>query len=527
MKGTWLNKPSEGRVAVIFIHGIFSSSADCWTHSNGTHWPTQLANENGFSKFGIYNFEYKTDFFSGHYSLNDVVDALKEKLALDSVSDCETLIFVCHSMGGIVARKYVVQNAAHLERTNKKIGLFLIASPSLGSNYANWLAPLAKFFKHSQARALRFQEDNIWLNGLDSDFINLKEDGHLQIKGKELVEDTFIVLPKFLVFRQVVPPFAGAKYFGDAIKIPNSDHFSIAKIENGNDTKHQLLLKFLSSYLPEEWRNAQEPDSVGISLRFSDKVNADIVSCRLAVEKIAKTEDKIEIEWPEQMGHYENTLRQFLVEIPKYLEKDSMFFGSNANEISDMAASIRSTLGRVSNIKEFAALRARCLVKSMIPYWGVSWDAAIGRSLANYLTLANAEVIREMISYFRGSRDLNLYNEYFPKEYEGWFASDYINYRNDFYKNIFPIEHEMCSVKLRAISGTNIEMGAWFWGATWEVVASARWREGEALQGNWFKKYLIPQNELRLAFLGSDEVFRYNEKVNVIKITNSSNEEIY
>ena len=122
-----------------------------------------------------------------------------------------------------------------------------------------------------------------------------------------------------------------------------------------------------------------------------------------------------------------------LVEIPNYLEKDSMFFGSDANEISDMAAWIRITLGKVSKIKEFAALRARCLVKSMSPYWPASWDNVIGRSLANYLTLANAEATREMIYYFRHR---NLYNKYFPKEYEGWFVS---NYRNDFYKNIFPI----------------------------------------------------------------------------------------
>lgn len=521
MKGTWLNKPSERSVAVIFIHGILSSSSDCWTHPEGIHWPTQLANENEFSKFGIYTFEYKTDFFSGHYSLNDVVDALKEKLALDSVGDCETLIFVCHSMGGIVARKYIVQNAANLERNDKKIGLFLIASPSLGADYANWLAPLAKFFKHSQAKALRFQEDNIWLNGLDRDFINLKEDGHLQIKGKELVEDTFIVLPKFVFFRQVVPPFAGAKYFGDAIKIPNSDHFSIAKIENGKDIKHQLLLKFLSIYLPEESKNFKEPDSAGISLRFSDKVNADVVSCRLAVEKIAKTDEEIKIEWPDQMGCYENTLRELLAEIPKYLEKDSLFFGSDANEISDMAAWIRSTLEKVSKIKEFSALRARCLVKSMSPYWPESWDNVIGRSLANYLTLANAEATREIIYYFRHR---NLYSRFFPKEYESWFE---INYRNDFYKNIFLIEDEMCSVKLRAISGTYFETGAWFWGPKSEAIATATWREGEAITGNWFDKYLIPQNELRLSILGSDETFRYDEKVKVIKILNSSNEEIY
>jgi hypothetical protein len=85
----------------------------------------------------------------------------------------------------------------------------------------------------------------------------------------------------------------------------------------------------------------------------------------------------------------------------------------------------------------------------------------------------------------------------------------------------------MCSVKLRAISGKSIEAGDWFWGPTDEVVSPARWREGQAITGNWFNKYLVPQNELRLAFLGSQELFSCNEKVKVIKITNSNNVEIY
>ena len=113
-------------------------------------------------------------------------------------------------MGGIVVRKFIVERAAELIEAGKEIDLFLGASPSLGSSYADWLLPIAQLFGHAQADALRFVRNNVWLKDLDKEFVNLKEGGKLKIKGKELVEDRFVVLPK-LFGRQVVEPFSGAR----------------------------------------------------------------------------------------------------------------------------------------------------------------------------------------------------------------------------------------------------------------------------------------------------------------------------
>jgi alpha-beta hydrolase superfamily lysophospholipase len=139
--------------------------------------------------------------------LGDIVDAIKEQMRLDGVMESARIIFVCHSMGGIVVRKYIVERAVELVDTEKTIGLFLLASPSLGSSYADWLSPIALLFGHEQADALRFVRNNAWLNDLDKEFINLKEAGKLKLVGKELIEDKFIVLKNFWQ-RQVVEPFA-------------------------------------------------------------------------------------------------------------------------------------------------------------------------------------------------------------------------------------------------------------------------------------------------------------------------------
>ena len=243
MQGEWIQQP-ELDSAIIFVHGILSSAESCWRNENGCFWPQLLANEPALKGVGIYSYTYSTGIFSGNYRLSDVVDDLKERMRLDDIIECKKLLFVCHSMGGIVVRKLLVERAIEFSERKSDIGLFLLASPSLGSTYADMLASLARSVGNAQADALRFVRHNPWLNELDKEFNNLKELKRIQIAGKELIEDKFFVLRKFWR-RQIVEPFSGARYFGEPYKVPGSDHFSIAKPPDGRAIQHRLLCRFI------------------------------------------------------------------------------------------------------------------------------------------------------------------------------------------------------------------------------------------------------------------------------------------
>ncbi|WP_133607694.1 alpha/beta fold hydrolase [Aquabacterium commune] len=239
-------------IAVVFVHGILSDGETCWRHPNGAYWPGMLANHDAFGNMGIYTFTYHTGVFSGSYDLGDIVDSLKECLHLDGVNRARKIVFVAHSMGGIVVRRYVVQCCDELVERGVELGLFLIASPSLGSPYANWLSPLAKFMGHTQGQALEFCQSNAWLNDLNSDFRNVLARGKLVIQGRELVEDQFVVLKRFHWFKQVVPPFSGIAYFGNSLKVPLSDHFSIAKPMDTQALQHRALCSFIENLAKQQ-----------------------------------------------------------------------------------------------------------------------------------------------------------------------------------------------------------------------------------------------------------------------------------
>ncbi len=275
-QGQWIRTAKNG-LNVIFIHGI-NSSEECWKHKNGSYWPNLLKDESELADIGIYVFSYRTGLNTGSYSLSDIVDSLKEYFFLDDLIRSSGIIFVCHSMGGIVTRRFLVKEQSILiQRGLKKIGLFLVASPSLGSEYANMLSLISSVMGHTQAKALKFSQSNVWLNDLDKDFMSLKVNENLQIKGKELIED----LPlhgKGLIRKQIVEPFSGAKYFGNSFKVPGSDHSTIATPATRDAVQHRLLVQFVKEFpLLHELSNLKDSDTTESSSASESSASTGMV----------------------------------------------------------------------------------------------------------------------------------------------------------------------------------------------------------------------------------------------------------
>jgi len=191
----------------------------------------------------------------------------------------------------------------------------------LGSSYANWLEPIAKFAGNEQAKALKFSQLNQWLNDLDKMFINLKESKILSIYGKDLLEDKFITLNRFFR-KQVVEPFSGARYFAEPIKIANTDHSSIAKPNSDKAIQHRLLCTFVKDSLQSKnethfdiQENIEEIDFVEryITKRFDDALSSFSSQPKVWVEPIISKCAETSME----VGDVENIEISSLISNPK------------------------------------------------------------------------------------------------------------------------------------------------------------------------------------------------------------------
>ena len=253
---TWFpggQETSGGSTVLVFIHGIFGNSKETWTSESGVFWPDLILSDPLFvdaskTKPRIFLSGYQTSLDSAQYDTDQAVLEVLNGLETNKVlaEDTKKIVFVCHSTGGIVARRLL---ARHWKKFSKmRVGLALLASPSDGSRWATTLSALEDFYKNKLAQQL--QGGNPFLRDLDAEFSSMLKTAReedREIRGLELVEHHFLLHSKFLPgLAPLVEGESGSRYFGPTIVVPDSNHFSIVKPDRSTDRSHEELRNFFA-----------------------------------------------------------------------------------------------------------------------------------------------------------------------------------------------------------------------------------------------------------------------------------------
>jgi pimeloyl-ACP methyl ester carboxylesterase len=238
---------------IVFVHGVLSDSHGCWYRKpvdsrSGVYWPSLVRDDRRLRNFSIYLGGYYTSIHSNQYDVSDCAQELfngleyrAEQEGARSVLDHKTIVFVCHSMGGIVVRYMLTYRPKKFE--DKCIGLALIASPSSGSPWADRLDLLLKYFKHEQGIELKW--GNWRLKDLDDRFGTLLNEKQIpNLHGAEGCEHRFAFNKKWLPpMTPIVPRDSAFAYFGRVEMFPDTDHFTCVKPKDKDDFPHRFLLR--------------------------------------------------------------------------------------------------------------------------------------------------------------------------------------------------------------------------------------------------------------------------------------------
>lgn len=250
---SWYFYNDNSDTALVFVHGFFSSSQACWTNTKAnSFWPDIVLNDKRVPPTSIYLGGYFTDVDSGAYGVREcskeLFDSLKRPSELNEKSPIEfkNIIFICHSLGGIVTR-YMLEcfrESFH----DQKIGLILMASPSIGSDYANKLTKVASFYRNRAALQLKINSE--LLSDLDGRFkkflTSRKPESFL---GVEAIEHVSFLHCRWLPgFEPIVAAHSASRYFADHKIIPKSNHSSIVKPADNKHQSHILLIDFLRDF---------------------------------------------------------------------------------------------------------------------------------------------------------------------------------------------------------------------------------------------------------------------------------------
>src|SRR5262245_33696960 len=166
------------QVAVVFVHGIFGDAVKTWTSASNKRFFDLLESVPEISK--------KTDmlavgfpssmFGSGSFDIREAANRLHVRLGVHNVLDRQKIVFVAHSMGGLVVLRELLAHRELLERV--PVVVFL-ATPQEGSD----ITRIADHISNNPALSqMRPADANTLLQTLSDDWNSIPQNARPHVR---------------------------------------------------------------------------------------------------------------------------------------------------------------------------------------------------------------------------------------------------------------------------------------------------------------------------------------------------------
>jgi pimeloyl-ACP methyl ester carboxylesterase len=130
---TFVRKGGNADTVIVFVHGFFGDGRTSWTAANGTYWPTLLTTDPAFDETDIFVYSYPTG-PSATMTVDELAENMRLVLTVNQIPNYHKIIFVSHSMGGLITRAYLLKNRNVAERT---LFAYFFSTPTTGSQIAS------------------------------------------------------------------------------------------------------------------------------------------------------------------------------------------------------------------------------------------------------------------------------------------------------------------------------------------------------------------------------------------------------
>ena len=134
LQSRYIRKSDAADTVIVFVHGVFGDSMSTWTASGGkAYWPDLLTKDKTFDGANVYVYQYPTG-LGARLSIGELAEHMRLHLETSGVTAHKRIVFVAHSMGGLVTRAYLVTYRRVVERT---AFVYFFSTPTTGSEVAN------------------------------------------------------------------------------------------------------------------------------------------------------------------------------------------------------------------------------------------------------------------------------------------------------------------------------------------------------------------------------------------------------
>jgi pimeloyl-ACP methyl ester carboxylesterase len=233
---------SMGRARVIvFVHGLHGSR-ESWRASNGAYWPDLIRKDPRFAYSDVEVAEYPTPQSNGKMSSVQLADTLWTHLRQDHVWEHREVVFIAHSLGGILVEEMLLRHPAEAAKVK-----FIVSygTPHEGSPIARYASI---YDSDPLLNDLSDTSDNAFLTQLEGNWR-----GHDSVNGIHRfcayeAEDTRPenAVGRILKTHARVVSYFSATYGCDVTTPPqeiHTDHLNMVRPLNRNSTAYDFFYR--------------------------------------------------------------------------------------------------------------------------------------------------------------------------------------------------------------------------------------------------------------------------------------------
>jgi pimeloyl-ACP methyl ester carboxylesterase len=135
-KGGYCRLDAKNKIAIVFIHGVLGNYRSTWTSDvTKAYWPALMAKDKAFDGANIYVHGFVSPKLDTAQKVEELATRLGDALDVDKVVSMHSqLVFVTHSMGGLIVRAWLVQRGLPADRIPL---IYFFGTPSGGANVAH------------------------------------------------------------------------------------------------------------------------------------------------------------------------------------------------------------------------------------------------------------------------------------------------------------------------------------------------------------------------------------------------------
>jgi hypothetical protein len=134
IKSQYIRQASKDSV-IVFVHGVLGDAQATWTNDKTkAFWPNLIKEDQFFNRFDIYVYSYSSPFRGAAYTVDELAEDLRRDLdSSDIFRKHKEVVFLCHSLGGIVVRTFLTRYRAQALQVPM---IYFFSTPTTGAQIA-------------------------------------------------------------------------------------------------------------------------------------------------------------------------------------------------------------------------------------------------------------------------------------------------------------------------------------------------------------------------------------------------------